>query len=168
MATIEIEDGTGKSNSNSYVTETELGTYASDRGKTLNATTDALKVEILIQAMDYLESRNFIGDKNTEDQALQWPRVNAILDGYYIDTDEIPTLLKESQMEYAISIDAGTNPLASEGRETRREKVGSIEVEYAATARSSTYIKAAETKLAKLVKFKEVINRFLKIGEYPK
>lgn len=149
---LEIEDGTGKTNSVSYATAAELTTYATARGITLTAADDTAKEQLLVRAMDYLESQAFIGDKYTKEQALQWPRTGAALDGYYIDNDEIPLLLKEAQIENAIGIDGGVNPLANVSRETRREKVGDIEVEYSPTAFSQTYLKAAETKVSKLIK----------------
>ena len=148
MATIIAEDGTGLANSNSYATEAELTTYATDRGITIAGTTAVL----LIQAMDYLEQKGFIGTKGSEAQALQWPRWGALLDGYYIETTDIPVLLKESQMEFALGIDGGTNPLSNQDRETTREKVGDIEVEYSGSARAVTYITAGETKISKLVR----------------
>lgn len=155
MATIVVEDGTGLTNSNSYVSEAELTTYATDRGVTISGTNAVL----LIQSMDYIESQDFKGYKYSEEQALQWPRGNVSIDGYLIDVDEIPTLLKEAQMETALSIDAGTNPMASVGRATKREKVDVIEVEYMDNAAESVYITAAETKLTKLVQAKTVVFR---------
>jgi len=148
------ETGTGSASANSYVDETDLGTYATDRGVTLTASTDPLKAELLIKAMDFLESKNFIGCKNTDAQALMWPRYGAVIDGYYIDTDSIPTLLQEAQMEIAISIDGGVNPMSNVPRETIKEKVGDIEVEYKSGSRPVEYLMAAETKLDKLVKSK--------------
>jgi len=41
--------------------------------------------------------------------------------------------------------------LANLGRETKREKVGDLEVEYAVGARPDTYLTAAEAKLRKLL-----------------
>jgi hypothetical protein len=155
MATIVVEDGTGLTNSNSYVSEAELTTYATDRGVTISGTNAVL----LIQSMDYIESQDFKGYKYTEEQALQWPRGNVSIDGYLIDVDEIPTLLKEAQMETALSIDAGNNPMATVGRATKREKVDVIEVEYMDNAAESVYITAAETKLTKLVQAKTVVFR---------
>ena len=147
MATIVVEDGTGKTDSNSYVSEAELATYAADRGVTI-AGTDAI---LLIQAMDYIEQQPFKGTKGSDEQALQWPRWGVVIDGYYIDTDEIPQLLKDSQMEVALGVDAGNNPLATEERATKREKVDVIEVEYMDGARNTTYLAAAESKLSKLL-----------------
>ena len=102
--------------------------------------------------MDYLESKDFIGNKGTKAQALQWPRVGAVLNGYALDSDEMPVILLEAQMEIAISIDAGTNPMANLARETKREKVGDIDVEYTDNAFAQTFLQAAETKLNRLVK----------------
>jgi len=109
-----IEDGTGKADAQSYASEAEIAAYALERGITVSGT----DTELLIQAMDYIETKNFIGDKNTKEQALQWPRINAVTDGFYIDTDEIPLSLINSQIEVALSIDGGVNPMSSETRET--------------------------------------------------
>ena len=70
MATIVVETGAGLTNSNSYVSESDLATYAADRGVTISGTAAVL----LIQAMDYLESKNFNGTKSHITQATQWPR----------------------------------------------------------------------------------------------
>ena len=147
MAIIVVETGTGSTLSNSYVSEADLSTYASDRGITLSGNAQVL----IIQAMDYLESKSFIGTKADIDQALQWPRYGAEIDNYYVDSDVIPKLLKEAEMEICIAIDGGVNPLANLGRETLKEKVDSLEVEYKASSRADTYLTAAETKLQKLI-----------------
>lgn len=151
MATITKETGTGSTSSTSYVSEADFTAYNSERNVTLGGT-NGMPSEVLILAMDYLESKNFIGNKGSQDQALQWPRTGAFMDGYYIASDSIPLLLQEAQMEIAISIDAGTNPMANLARETVREKVDVIEVEYSKSAFAQTYLTAAETKLRKLVK----------------
>lgn len=149
MAAIIIEDGTGKTDSNSYASEAELTTYAADRGITITGTNNIL----LIQAMDYIEEQNFKGDKNTKEQALQWPRFNVWIDGFAINNDEIPQLLKDVQMEAALATDDGNNPLASVDRETKREKIDmAVEVEYMDGARSIKFNKALETKLKRLLK----------------
>ncbi len=148
MATIVVEDGAGKTNSNSYVSEADLTTYATDRGVTLSGT----EAVLLIQAMDYIESQPFKGYKYTSEQALQWPRGGVTIDGYDVDVDEIPQLLIDAQCEVAIGIDGGTNPLANVERATKSEKVDVIEVEYMDGARDAVYLAAAESKLSKLLK----------------
>ena len=145
---IVVEDGTGVTGANSYVTEAELTTYATNRGVTITGTNSVL----IYKSMDYLEQKDFKGDKLNSDQALQWPRYNVFVDGYYVDSDTIPTLLKEAQMELCLSIDNDVDPMATLGREIKREKIDVIEVEYTNGASNRSYITAAELKLVKLLK----------------
>ena len=142
-----IEDGTGKATSQSYASEAELASYAAARGVTVTGT----DTQLLIKAMDYVEQQTFKGTKNTDEQALQWPRYNVYIDTYCIESGSIPQLLKEAQMELALSIDGGLNPLTSEGRATKREKVDVIEVEYMDGARNVDYPTAFWNKIAKLL-----------------
>ena len=143
-----IEDGTGLSTATSYASEAELAAYALARGITVAGT----DTELLITALDYIDSFNFIGDKYSSAQSLQWPRDNVYIDEFYIDRDTIPELLKEAQIEVALSIDGGTNPLSNVGRATKSEKVDVIEVEYMDSASETTYLTAAHAKLDKLIK----------------
>ena len=148
MATIVVEDGTGLETSNSYISAADCTTYATDRGVTLAGTV----ADMLIRGMDYIEQQIFKGTKATSAQALQWPRFGVYVDGYYVSETSVPQLLKDALCEIVISIDGGTDPLSSESRETKREKIGEIEVEYTAGSRNYTYIKAAEYKLRKLLR----------------
>lgn len=149
MATITV--GT-----NSYVTEAELTTYATDRGVTISGD----KSVLLIKAMDYLETRNFIGQKSAYDQALQWPRIiceqfyNRRPNSYYVNTNiepyceyddaTVPEEIKKAQMIAALIIDGGDELQPSIGRAVKMEKVGPIETEYMDTATSSTQYTALQ------------------------
>lgn len=144
---IVVEDGSLVLNANSYVSEAELSAYATARGITISGDTE----QLLIRAMDYLESQSFLGDKYTEEQALQWPRVNVVIDGYLVDADEIPKELKTSQIEIALSIDNGVDPQANIARAQSRVKVGELEVEYE-PGQSSTIVKKISNSLRKLLK----------------
>jgi hypothetical protein len=148
MATIIVEDGTQVSGANSYVSAADFATYAADRGVTVTGT-DA---ELLITAMDYLEQQNFKGNQLTSTQALQWPRANVVIDGWYVAITAVPQLLVDAQCEVALGIDAGNNPLATVGRSTKQEVVGPISVTYMDGARDLPYLAAAENKLRKLLK----------------
>ena len=148
MATIIVEDGTLVTNANSYVSEADLSTYASDRGVTITGTNAVL----LIQAMDYIESLSYIGTRYTEDQALVWPRSGAVkFVNYTYDVDEIPQLLIDGLCETALAIDAGNNPIADTDRATKKEKVGPLEVEYMDNAASKVIVKKINTKLKPLL-----------------
>lgn len=148
MATIVVEDGTIVSGANSYVSEATLTTYATDRGVTLTTGTAVL----LILAMDYVESLDFIGYQYTEDQALSWPRTDAKKDDiYWYDSNEIPQKLKDGLCEVALAIDAGNSPAANLERATKREKVGDLEVEYSDGSNSTVMVRKINNKLKDLV-----------------
>jgi len=143
---IVVEDGTIVAGANSYVTEAELTTYATARGITLTTDTE----QLLIRAMDYVESLEYQGLKLTEGQPLQWPRAGVVVDGYLIDTDDIPELLKNVEMETAMSIDNGEDPLADIGRVKNKATVGPISVEYAA-GQATTIVRKITAQLRKLL-----------------
>jgi hypothetical protein len=147
MATIIVEDGTVVSGANSYVSEATLTTYATDRGYTLTTSTSVL----LIKAMDYLESLDFIGVKFSEEQDLQWPRSWVEVDGYAVDSDEIPQILKNGLCEIALNIDLDYDPLAPIERATKREKVDTLEVEYMDGASSRVITPKINAMLRKLL-----------------
>lgn len=147
------EDGTGLENSNTYAEYTDLTAYADLRGITTLPSTQSELEALLVRAMDYIESLYFIGDKLTEEQALQWPRENVEIDGFCIDEDVIPLLLKEAQMETAIAINDGYDPLAVRTRTVKREKVFyAVEVEYMDNSVAQDYAITISKKLQKLIR----------------
>lgn len=143
-----VEDGTGTNPAaNSYVSEAELTTYASDRGITLTGSTDVL----LVQAMDYIEVQSFKGTKTSEDQPLEWPRTGAYLDGYLIPSDSIPQTLKALQMRLAMDIDAGTDPNGVSDQAVKQETVfGAVSVTYQDGSSVSSISKQVRSLLGKL------------------
>jgi hypothetical protein len=147
MAVIIVEDGSIVAGANSYVSESELTTYATDRGITLTGSADVL----IIKSMDYIESQDFIGTKSTQDQPLQWPRNSAYIDGYLFPSDEIPEELKDAQMATAISIDMGVDPLSTVERAVKKEKVDVIEIEYMDNAASYSIARTITASLRKLI-----------------
>lgn len=133
---IVVEDGTGLNPAaNSYVSESELTTYATGRGITLVGSADHL----LLLSMDTLETRKYQGAKTSTSQPLQWPRTGVVVDGSNIVSDEIPNDLKNAQIVTSLSIDAGVNPMGKIDPAVKREKVDVIEVEYQDNAASRSY-----------------------------
>jgi hypothetical protein len=131
---IVVEDGTIVSGANSYVSEAELTAFNTARNITLSG--NYTEEQLLILAMDYVDSLKFKGAKRLYTQGLQWPRVDVWIDGYYNDIDNIPTELKNGLMQVAVSIDAGNSPQQLAPRKTVKEKVGELEVEYSAGSSS--------------------------------
>jgi len=83
-----IEDGSVVANANSYITVAEFKDWADARGITYG--TDQAVEQAILRAMDWFERQFFIGNKANENQPLQWPRTEALIDGYYADATEIP------------------------------------------------------------------------------
>lgn len=146
-ATIVVETGSIVSGANSYVTTTELATYADERGIDITNTSE----DLLIKSMDYLEGLNFKGYKNTRSQSLQWPRWGVYVDGYPVDSNTIPTELKEAQMQLALSIDGGYDPLGIIEPKVTKEKVDVIEIEYNWTGAKKDIDPRINNKLKKLL-----------------
>ncbi len=143
-----VEDGSIVVGANSYVSEAELTTYASTRGITITA---GDREKWLTLAMDYLESLNFIGTQFTIDQALQWPRIGAVIDGWLVDSDEIPNELRNVQLHLATNISQGVDPTSNISRAVKRRKVGDLEIEYMDGAASTTLDRKLSLLLRKLV-----------------
>jgi hypothetical protein len=143
-----VEDGTGVPNANSYVSTTEFLAWLAERGYVVNGNTD----ELLLRAMDYIESLNFIGERVSCDQALSWPRAWVPIDGCcYFDSNVIPPGLKIAQMQVARSIDSGIDPLSTLPRLVSSVTVGPISVTY---EKGSSYpiVRSASAYLSKLVR----------------
>lgn len=148
MADIIVEDGSIVSGANSYVSEAELVSYLEDRDIILNGIPSAM----LLQAMDYVETLDFIGIKRTENQPLQFPRDHVFIDGYYIEHDKIPFELKQGLMAVVVAIDEGVGPLRNIKRNIKRRKVGPIDVEYSSNSPSEEMATTYGRYLKKLLR----------------
>lgn len=95
-----IEDGTGLTNSNSYVTLEEANAYFAAKGVTITLTE-----ETLINATQYIDvsyGSAFNGNKVSYEQALAWPRSTFWdTEGFRIETFTIPKVLKTAVFEAA-------------------------------------------------------------------
>jgi len=98
----------GADNANAYADVSFVDSYHSDRGNTAWATfAQADRESAVIRATDYIDKRfgkRFRGFRNSKEQALEWPRLNAFDDDGYLlsGADEIPRNLKEAMAEYAL------------------------------------------------------------------
>lgn len=145
-----VETGTGNTGANSYVSVSDFNSRNSLRGAQLTGDNGTAE-QVLLIAMDYIESLDYIGYKKTQEQALQWPRTDVYIDGYAFSDSAIPMSLVNAQCEVALAIDAGNSPIADVGRETKREKVGDIEVEYMDTAKADVVRRSVDVHLKKLL-----------------
>lgn len=143
---LEIEDGTGKENSQSYVDAAEAREFALARGISLPAApggADPDPVEaMLIKAMDYIESlesrmkgKRTNANAPTYYQALSWPRTGVRIGCEYDEfpDDKIPANIAAAQCQAVIAIQQGFNLqpiLDPNARMVKRKKVDVLETEY--------------------------------------
>jgi hypothetical protein len=152
-----VEDGTLVSGADSYVTLAEFKAWADKRGVTYG--TDSAVTQQIYRAMDYIESLNFIGEKSDENQALQWPRDQVVIDGYYIDSDEMPNELKVAVYESIKAELDGDSRMTASDRRTISEKVGDLQVTYANNADVKRSIPAVTKALRKLIRPMAMVSR---------
>lgn len=130
--TIIVENGNGFSNSQSYVSLTDVQAYATLYG--LDAT--GLSEAAVLRAMQYMEGEyrgRWTGCKQSDVQALSWPRSFGVYnDGYAVPSSFIPHAVKDATC--ALSVRAITNttlaPDVSRQNYVTAEKIGPIEVKY--------------------------------------
>ena len=154
---IVVEDGTVVPTANSYITIAEFKSWADDRGISYG-TDDAISSQ-LYRATDYFESLSFKGVKHTEGQPLQWPRDDVYIDGYSVESDEIPKEVKTAIYEL-IKIEAdGDSRLAPSEREVTSEQIDSIKITYKDNTGMKRTTPALTQALRKIVKPVTMVSR---------
>ena len=104
-----VEDGTGLSDSNSYVSVAFADDYFTSRGVSeWTALETTAKESALIRATDFVDNCfEWKGQKGTYEQALQFPRKNLTDKSGYSVVD-IPTVLKQAVCEASLISSKGT------------------------------------------------------------
>lgn len=128
-----IENGSLVENATSYASIDAARAFAEARAATLPVDDPDLET-LLIQAMDVLESLrdSFKGSKvDPATQALQWPRMDVVIDGYDLPITSIPKELIAAQCQLAIEANLTDLMPTGDGRDVIREKVDVLETEYA-------------------------------------
>src|SRR5687768_9190680 len=102
-----VEDGTGLSTAESYISVANADSYHSVRGNTTWTGVDSLKEAALRRATTYIDGRygaRFTGTRRlARDQALMWPRSDATdVEGWTIENDEVPVEIERATAEAAL------------------------------------------------------------------
>ena len=153
---LEVEDGTGKSTAESYISVADASTYHTARGNAAWAAlaTDALREAALRRATDYMRQAyrsRWQGYKVNEDQALDWPRYDVEVEGYAVDSDIVPTEVKNVCAELALRASAAElNPDLTQG--VLSEQVGSIQVTYDKASPQFTRYRAIDAIISPYLK----------------
>lgn len=132
-----VEDGTGLSTAESYISVSYANTYHTERGNSTWTGSDTLKEQALRRASQYL-THNFtwLGlPYNGRTQALAWPRKGVVdAEGYDIEETELPYEVKYACAEIALRelVTPGTmSPDVTVADKVKSETVGPLSVEYA-------------------------------------
>ena len=103
-----VEDGTGKSDAESYLSVADADTYHTKHGDSSDwsGASTAEKEEALRMATQYLDATYnalWIGTRANETQVLDWPRSDAEdTDGFVIASDTLPKAIEDATAEAAV------------------------------------------------------------------
>ena len=91
----------------------------------------------LITATRWLDTLNYAGERCEDNQRLKWPRKDATCDGVTSDCEGIPYRIQEAETKLAIlyttepgKFPGGGGSGAAAGTYVKRQKLGSLEIEY--------------------------------------
>ena len=123
---------------NSYASLAEANEYVATRvvdttvRSAWDALDDELKASYLVNASRTLDSLcEWIGDKYSRDQGLKWPRVNAYVDGYVVDSITFPRPVVEAAIEMAVwSMTNSGSVSVSSNSQFDSIKVGPIAIDF--------------------------------------
>lgn len=137
-----VEDGTGLSAAESYISVADADTYHADRGNTPWSTMTTLQKEQALRRgtefMLQIYRGKWKGYRTTNVQALDWPRASVDIPdspgGYggfpaYVPINSIPVEIKKACAEMGYRAASG-ELLEDQTRSVVREKIGPIETEY--------------------------------------
>jgi hypothetical protein len=142
-ATFVVEDGSGKSDANSYCSVVDATTYNNNVNQSTtweNATTSEQENALIVgtQYLDIEYARRWRGMKASSTQALAWPRAGGSDDdGYTIDSDVVPEKLKDACAELALRVLLGDDLL---GVHTSPGTVEKETVKVGPITESKTYV----------------------------
>lgn len=156
---IVTEDGTAKADAESYCSVASATAYHAARGNAAWAAlaSDTVREQLLRKATDYMVQvylLRWVGHRTTSTQALDWPRMWVPLPsdpfGNYYANNVIPAAVANACAELALKANAGAL-IADEGQQVKRQKVGSIEVEFQDYSRATKTYRAIDNLLAPLL-----------------
>lgn len=129
-----VEDGTGRSDAESYASVEFADSYHAKRGNAAwQALTYERKEQCLVKATDYMVNvfrGNWQGIKVKAAQALDWPRADVEIEQGWLPSDFVPPEVQAACVELALIADS-TELLPTVGQRTKkRVKIGPMEIEY--------------------------------------
>ncbi len=154
----------GSASADSYVSVADAKAYWDDIGFDYSAYDDTEIEQALRRSTAWVDGRyrrRFPGARtNGRGQALEWPRTSVYdFDGNEVPADEIPVEIQNATAEAAKREVAGTtlSPDVTTGTIAKRERVGSLEVEYAG-------IPSASAQRPTVLAVEEILSALFPVG----
>ena len=164
-----VEDGTGKENSESFISAADAGTYHTARGNAAWASlsSDTVREQCLRRATDYIGQvyrSRWSGARVSATQALDWPRNYVFLEpvadiqpislfeySNMVAADSVPVAVQRACAELALKA-ATSTLLADQSQGVLSETVGPISVTYDKASPQQTRYPAIDQMLAPYLK----------------
>lgn len=125
-----VEDGTAKTDSNTYVSLADADQYHEDRlhnADWKNAVPDTKNAALLWATRLLDDEVAWDGSRVSKDQALRWPRIGIVdKDGFILDSNKIPSVLADATSELAFHLIVADRTVFSE--DTSGQKIASLSV----------------------------------------
>ncbi|WP_306150736.1 DnaT-like ssDNA-binding protein [Roseovarius sp. MMSF_3281] len=162
-----VEDGTGLSNANAFVSLAEFKAFCDLRGHSY--TTDPLIEQAIVRATDFMSNswawdgfkRKGRGNADGE-QALAFPRTDLVdRDGYAVPYDSVPQEIKDATIEVArveLTTPGAMTPTYTPHERVKSEKVGPLSTVYDLSSYD------AEGARPVILAVRDLIGAFLKNG----
>lgn len=159
--TLVVEDGTGLSTAEAYISVADASTYHANRGNAAWAAlaSDTVREQALRKAADYMVQvyrSSWGGNRVNSTQALDWPRANVVMrDGpgivrEYYPSDAVPAAVARACAELALRASAATL-IPDEGQAVKRKEVGPVKIEYQDYSRATKTYRAIDNLIEPLL-----------------
>lgn len=158
--TLIIEDGTGKSDAESYATADDLALYAVKFGVVIPADVPAQEA-LLRRAALAMDGMTWKGRKTRSEQALSWPRREVHLDGENKAANYLPARIQYGQMALAAEIHLDDiDPVEKRKGAVTMERVeGAVTREYASIPNSSNRLLPAAPDRPSATQFADYLQK---------
>jgi len=123
----------GAADANSYISVVETDEYFSHHLYSTdwdNATSGQKENSLVMSTRILDEKVDWIGLKNTKEQALAWGRSGVIDDGYDVDATIIPQPIKNATAEFARHLLIDDLTENADGKGLRKLEVGSVKLSF--------------------------------------
>jgi predicted Zn-dependent protease len=143
--TLIVEDGSIVTSANTYINLADARTRATILGVSISAT-DGTAEQQLEQAALYVDREyraRYQGYKTIVSQPMQFPRCGVYIDGFAVDTDNIPQEIIDAQVYATAQLEASEELYAnSDGKNIASEGVdGVVSISYFDNGKSGSQVK---------------------------